>query len=107
MGEILTQHYSIGIALGLIVGKPLGIFSLSFLAVKLGICKLPSDLSWKSVFNVGFLGGIGFTMSIFVTLLAFEDETIINNAKFIILLSSLVAGTIGFLSLKLSLKREQ
>jgi NhaA family Na+:H+ antiporter len=107
MGEILTEHYSIGIALGLIVGKPLGIFSLSFLAVKLGICKLPSDLSWKTVFNVGFLGGIGFTMSIFVTLLAFEDETIINNAKFIILLSSLVAGTIGFLSLKLSLKREQ
>ncbi|MBC7845101.1 MAG: Na+/H+ antiporter NhaA [Flavobacterium sp.] len=104
MGEILTQHYSIGIALGLIVGKPLGIFALSFLAVKLGICQLPSDLNWKSIFGVGFLGGIGFTMSIFVTLLAFEDATIINNAKFIILLSSLTAGIIGFLSLKLTLK---
>ncbi len=104
MGEILTQHYSIGIALGLIVGKPLGIFALSFLAVKSGICQLPSDLNWKSIFGVGFLGGIGFTMSIFVTLLAFDDSTIINNAKFIILLSSLTAGIIGFSSLKLTLK---
>ncbi len=107
MGEILTQHYSIGIALGLIVGKPLGIFTLSLLAVKLGICKLPSDLNWKSILGVGFLGGIGFTMSIFVTLLAFDDTTIINNAKFIILLSSLTAGIIGYLSLKLTLKRKQ
>lgn len=104
MGEILTQHYSIGIALGLIVGKPLGIFALSFLAVKSGICQLPSDLNWKSIIGVGFLGGIGFTMSIFVTLLAFDDSTIINNAKFIILLSSLTAGIIGFSSLKLTLK---
>ena len=104
MGEILTEHYSLGIALGLIVGKPLGIFALSFLAVKLGICQLPDDLNWKSIIGVGFLGGIGFTMSIFVTLLAFEDATIINNAKFIILLSSLIAGIIGFLSLKLNLK---
>jgi NhaA family Na+:H+ antiporter len=106
MEEVLTQHYSLGIALGLIVGKPLGIFILSFLAVKLGICKLPSDLNWKSVIGAGFLGGIGFTMSIFVTLLAFEDATIINNAKFVILLSSLIAGIIGFLSLKFVLKRK-
>jgi NhaA family Na+:H+ antiporter len=82
IGEILIQHYSIGIALGLIVGKPLGIFTLSFLTVKLGICKLPKDLNWKTILGVGFLGGIGFTMSIFVTLLAFDDTTIINNAKF-------------------------
>jgi len=106
MGEVLSQHYSLGIALGLIVGKPLGIFTISLLAVKLGICKLPSDLNWKSILAVGFLGGIGFTMSIFVTLLAFDDASIINNAKFIILLSSLTAGIIGFLSLKLTLKRK-
>jgi NhaA family Na+:H+ antiporter len=107
MGAILTQHYSLGIAVGLIVGKPIGIFTLSLLAVKLGICKLPRDLHWKSIFGVGFLGGIGFTMSIFVTLLAFEDVTVINNAKFIILLSSLIAGTIGFISLKLTMKRKR
>lgn len=104
IGAVLTPNYSLGIALGLIVGKPVGIFTLSLLAVKLGLCKLPIDLNWKTILGVGFLGGIGFTMSIFVTLLAFDNETIINNAKFIILLSSLTAGTIGFFSLKQTLK---
>ena len=104
LGEIVTQHYSIGIATGLIVGKPLGIFALSLLVVRMGVCQLPSDLNWKSILAVGFLGGIGFTMSIFVTLLAFEDATIINNTKFVIILSSLVVGTIGYLGLKISLK---
>lgn len=100
ISETLTQHYSLGIALGLIVGKPLGIFLLSFIAVTFGICKLPDDVNWKSVIGVGFLGGVGFTMSIFITLLAFDNETIINNAKFVILISSLLAGAIGFLFLK-------
>ncbi|SFA69609.1 sodium/proton antiporter, NhaA family [Flavobacterium swingsii] len=104
IGETLTQNYSIGIALGLIIGKPLGIFLVSLLAVSLGICKLPDDINWKSILAVGFLGGIGFTMSIFITLLAFSDETIINNAKFVILLSSGIAGIIGYFSLKLVLK---
>ena len=103
---IITQNYSIGIALGLIIGKPLGIITILFIAIKLGWCKLPNDLNWKSILGVGFLAGIGFTMSIFITLLAFENETIINNAKFIILLTSLVAGLIGFISLKLTLSKE-
>jgi NhaA family Na+:H+ antiporter len=107
IGSTLTQHYSLGIALGLIVGKPLGIFALTFVAVKLGICQLPSDLNWKSIIGVGFLGGIGFTMSIFITLLAFDHEAIINNAKFVILISSLIAGIIGFISLKFILPENQ
>ena len=104
IGQTLTQNYSIGIAVGLIVGKPLGIFLLTFLAVTFGLCKLPEAINWKAILGVGFLGGIGFTMSIFITLLAFDNETIINNAKFMILISSLSAGLIGFLSLKLTLK---
>nr|WP_029596813.1 Na+/H+ antiporter NhaA [Flavobacterium sp. ACAM 123] len=104
IGETIAQHYSIGIALGLIVGKPLGIYLFSLLAVSVGICKLPSDMNWKTIIGVGFLGGIGFTMSIFITLLAFDDKTIISNAKFIILLSSLIAGVIGFVYLKNTLK---
>lgn len=104
ISEILTENNSLGIALGLIVGKPLGIFLLSFLAVSFGLCKLPSDINWKSVLGVGFLAGIGFTMSIFITLLAFDNQMIINNSKLIILLSSLTAGLIGFVSLKLILK---
>ena len=105
IGQTLTQNYSLGIALGLIVGKPLGIFLLTFLAVTFGFCKLPTDLNWKAILGVGFLGGIGFTMSIFITLLASDNETIINNAKFVILISSLIAGLIGFLSLRLTLKQ--
>lgn len=103
--ETLAQNYSMGIALGLILGKPLGIFVFSFLAVAAGICKLPEDISWKTIASVGFLAGIGFTMSIFITLLAFNDQAIINNAKFVILLSSLVAGFIGFTFLKVTLKK--
>jgi len=61
-------------------------------------------MNWKSILGVGFLGGIGFTMSIFITLLAFDDQTIINNAKFVYPISSLVAGLIGFLILRLTLK---
>jgi len=105
IGEVLTQHYSIGIAAGLIIGKPLGIFAITYLAVAFGLCKLPADLNWKSIFAVGFLGGIGFTMSIFITLLAFDNDTIINNAKLVILLASLIAGVVGFFSLKFTLKK--
>lgn len=104
IGETFSHDYSIGIALGLIAGKPLGIMLFCFTAVSMGICKLPEDLNWKSILGVGFLAGIGFTMSIFITLLAFDDQVVINNSKFIILLSSLIAGAIGFLLLKGTLK---
>lgn len=100
----LSLHYNLGIILGLVVGKPLGIALFSFIAVAIGLCKLPKGLNWKTIISVGFLGGIGFTMSIFVTLLAFDDQHIINNAKFSILLSSLTAGVIGFILLKQNLK---
>jgi NhaA family Na+:H+ antiporter len=63
-------------------------------------------MNWKSVLGVGFLGGIGFTMSIFITLLAFDNPVIINNTKLIIVLSSLIAGVIGFLFLKFTLKQK-
>lgn len=104
MSEILSQPYSIGIALGLIVGKPLGIFLFTYLAVLLGICKLPSKITWRTIVSIGFLGGIGFTMSIFITLLAFDNENIINHAKLMIVLSSLVACLIGYFSLKQTMK---
>lgn len=104
IAQTLSQTYSLGIAVGLVVGKPLGIFVLTFLAVTVGLCKLPKNLNWKSIFGVGLLGGIGFTMSIFITLLAFEDQSIINNSKLVILLASLTAGLLGFFTLKLSLK---
>ena len=104
IAETLSQNYSLGIAIGLIAGKPLGIFLFTLLAVTIGLCKLPKKINWKTIFGVGLLGGIGFTMSIFITLLAFEDQTIINNSKLVILIASLSAGILGFVTLKLTLK---
>jgi NhaA family Na+:H+ antiporter len=105
LGSVISQPYSAGIALGLIIGKPLGIFLLAFFAVASGLCKLPAGLNWKIIIGTGFLGGIGFTMSIFITLLAFDEVTLINNAKLVILISSLIAGIIGYFSLRLAFKR--
>ena len=106
IANIVSQHYSIGILVGLIAGKPIGIMLFSFTAIALGLCKLPNDLDWKAILGVGFIGGIGFTMSIFITLLAFNEQTFIRNSKFVILLSSLTAGLIGFLFLKATLRKE-
>jgi NhaA family Na+:H+ antiporter len=98
----LTGANSSGIMAGLVLGKPLGITLLSFVAVSIGICRLPLDLKWRHVFGAGLLGGIGFTMSIFITNLAFAGNAeVINASKMAILLASLTAGTIGFLWLKL------
>ena len=102
----LNHPNSIGIILGLVVGKPLGIFLFSFLGVSLGLCALPKDLKWKTIIGAGMLGGIGFTMSIFITLLAFKNdgEEVITYSKIAILIASFIAGTMGFLWLKFSLK---
>ena len=97
--EGLTTSNSLGVFWGLYFGKPFGILSASFIAVKTGISQLSEDLSWKHIVGAGFLGGIGFTMSIFITLLAFSDPEIIQGTKIIILLSSLLAGLTGFLIL--------
>lgn len=102
----LGQSNSLGILAGLILGKPMGVLIFTFLGVTLGLCTLPSDLKWKNIIGVGFLGGIGFTMSIFITLLAYDNETIINNSKIAILLASSIAGLIGFLILKQTLGKE-
>jgi NhaA family Na+:H+ antiporter len=100
----LIEPYSIGIIAGLIAGKSIGIYLSSYIAIKLGISEMPSDVKWKAIYGVGLLGGIGFTMSIFIALLAFEDITIINTAKTSILIGSAVAGISGLLWLKSVLK---
>lgn len=100
----LGEANSFGIIAGLIIGKPLGIFAFAFLGASLGLCKLPEDLKWKNIIGVGLLGGIGFTMSIFITILAYEDATLINSSKIAIIIASLAAGIVGFLFLKMTLK---
>ncbi|MFA5328152.1 MAG: Na+/H+ antiporter NhaA [Prolixibacteraceae bacterium] len=100
----LSESNSLGILAGLIVGKPLGIWLFSFIGVGLGLSALPSDLKWKNIIGAGFLGGIGFTMSIFISLLAYDDSEIVISSKIAILIASVVAGSIGFLWLKLTLR---
>ena len=99
----LSSLNSLGIAMGLILGKPLGITLFCFMVVAIGVCRLPSDLKWGHIIGAGILGGIGFTMSIFITNLAFtEDSATINAAKVSILIASLTAGILGFLWLRIT-----
>ena len=101
----LTTLAGAGIILGLFVGKPLGIGAVSWIAVKLKWCRLPMGLKTKHIFSVGILGGIGFTMSIFITLLAYSDEGLINASKMAILAASLLSGIVGLVLLKITLRK--
>ena len=90
------ERLTLAIVLGLVVGKPVGILAASWLAVRLRACHLPPDLSWTGVLVAGCLGGIGFTMSIFIATLAFPEPELLAAAKQGVLLASLVAGILGF-----------
>ena len=94
----------LGVVLGLVIGKPIGIFGFTYLATKIGIIKKPDEISWSDVVAVGFLGGIGFTMSIFITHLAFADETIIAAVKLGVFGASFTAAIIGVILILLKKK---
>jgi NhaA family Na+:H+ antiporter len=100
--DALVNTNSIGIILGLLLGKPLGILTFTFLAKYLGIGTIPEDLQLKDIFGVGLLAGIGFTMSIFITLIAFQDQFVITGSKLAILIASVLAGTFGYMYLRYS-----
>ena len=104
--EGLIHANAIGIMTGLILGKPIGITLFDFLSVKLGIGSLPKELQWKHILGAGMLGGIGFTMSIFISLLAFDNNEDIINSKIAILIASTIAAISGFIYLKFILKRD-
>ena len=96
-----------GIFFGLVVGKPIGVTLASFIAVKLGLCELPTAVNFKRVLGAGMLAGIGFTMSIFVSMLAFKDPQYVNEAKLMILVASIFAAILGFSYLKMTLTTRQ
>ena len=105
IGDTIVSPVSLGIIAGLILGKVLGIAGVAYIAVKLGIAKLPESSTMSQVFGVAFLGGIGFTMSIFVADLAFlGNEALIFQAKVGILAASLFAGLFGYFWLRLTTK---
>ena len=100
----LVTSNSLGIMLGLVAGKPIGIVSFSYLAIKLRLAALDDNRKFAQIAGVGFLGGIGFTMSIFITVLAFDDIGAIDQSKIAIMISSVIAGIIGYFVLKSSLQ---
>ena len=106
--QSLASANSAGIATGLILGKPLGVILLCWVATVLRICRLPPELNWIHVLGAGALGGIGFTMSIFITDLAFgADDQLVNASKLAILLASIAAGALGFVCLRFGVRSTQ
>ena len=93
---------TVGVFLGLIIGKPLGIATAAFGAIKYGFAQLPRGLGWLSLLGYAWLAGIGFTMSLFIAMLAFDETGPVNAAKTGILAGSLVAGVAGAIVLKMS-----
>jgi NhaA family Na+:H+ antiporter len=96
----LTDPVALGIVLGLVVGKQIGIGLFAWLAVKIGVSELPEGVSWRHVYGAGVLAGIGFTMSLFITDLAFSDDALNEAAKLGILVASLIAGAGGWAILR-------
>jgi NhaA family Na+:H+ antiporter len=99
-GELLSSRIAWGIILGLVVGKPLGIVGFAKLAELVGLARVPDGVSWRQLSAVGVLAGIGFTVSIFIGSLAFDDHAYLMEAKIAILAASLVAGIVGYLGLR-------
>ena len=103
MFSALTQASSIGIMTGLVAGKPLGIFLLSIAGLALGLYTLPASIKKSHILGAGMLAGIGFTMSIFIALLAFPDQQQVINAKVAILVASIGAAVLGLTWLHITL----
>ncbi|MVZ60671.1 Na+/H+ antiporter NhaA [Sphingobacterium humi] len=101
----LTAPLGLGISLGLLLGKPIGILLTAFICSKTGLSSLPEQAGWKHILGVGLLAGIGFTMSIFIALLSYDSALHIAEAKLSILITSLLAGIIGYSILSVGSKR--
>ena len=100
--EALLSKVSLGIIIGLFIGKQVGIFGFSFLAVKLKLASLPEGINWKNLYGAGILTGIGFTMSLFIAGLAFKNPALLDLSKIGVLTGSIISGVLGFLFLRLS-----
>jgi len=100
VGDLLAP-VPLGIAAGLFIGKQIGVFGFSWVAIRLNWADLPADATWRQFYGVALLCGIGFTMSLFIGLLAFDDAVLQEAAKLGVLVGSLLSGLCGFLLLSL------
>jgi len=99
-----SSHIALGIFLGLLLGKSVGIITFSYLAVRTKIAVMAEGLTWAGIAGVGILAGLGFTVALFISGLSFEEESMVAAAKVAVLAASLAAGSIGYIYLRLTLK---
>ena len=99
-----TSHITINIAIALVLGNTIGIMLLSYIGVKLKLADLPKGVNFTNLFGVSLLGGLGFTMSLFIVNLAYTDASFIAASKMGVIIGSLIAGVLGYLVLRFSLK---
>ena len=104
--ESILSPLPLGIAVGLFVGKQVGVFGLAFLAVKVGFAKLPQGANWAQIYGISCLTGIGFTMSLFIGTLAFDDVTLMNDVRLGVLLGSLASAMVGVTVLLLACREK-
>ena len=100
LSAALESQVTLGIALGLLIGNPIGILGLTWLAIKFGLAELPTGVGWRHILGVGFLAGIGFTVAIFISGIAFNDPSLVDQAKLGVFAASLLAGAVGYLLLR-------
>ena len=98
--DLVLHPVTLGIALGLFVGKQLGVFGLTYVGTKIGLCKMPSDISWRQYYGMALLTGIGFTMSLFIGNLAFDDLEHHNAVRLGVIAGSLLSGVLGYMLLR-------
>lgn len=106
MDVLFSSNVMLGVALGLLLGKVIGVFGFTWLSVKLKIAQFPTGMNLKSLFGLGLLASIGFTMSLFVTSLAFSHEEYVMQAKIGIFVASITGGILGFIVLKSAFKKK-
>jgi NhaA family Na+:H+ antiporter len=103
--DALSSRVALGVLVGLVIGKQIGIFTFAWLAIRLRIATKPLGVSWRQIYGVSWLGGIGFTMSIFITGLALEGSELVSESKLAILVASVVCGAVGWWILRSSPRR--
>jgi NhaA family Na+:H+ antiporter len=102
VSKLFTLPVAMGVILGLVIGKPIGITAMTWLAVWLGVAELPDGVRWGQIVGAGVLAGIGFTMSLFVASIAFRGAIESTEAKVGILVASVIAGVAGYVALRLT-----
>lgn len=100
LSSALTHPVTLGVVVGLVVGKQMGIILFAWLAVRSGLAIMPTNVTWRHIYGISWLGGIGFTMSLFIASLAFGGSPLLAIAKVGILIASLIAGAGGLLILR-------